>query len=128
MNQEHPPSFSFKKRINSFKYAINGLKTVLETQANFMIHLIVAVLVTAAGLYFQVSVWEWSILVLTITIVLAAEIFNTAIEKLIDLVSPDYNILAGKIKDIAAGAVLIASLGAAIIGFAIFLPKILCLL
>jgi diacylglycerol kinase len=127
MNQEHLPSFSLKKRISSFKYAINGLKTVLVTQANFMIHLIAAVIVTAAGLFFQISIWEWSILVLTITMVLALEVFNTAIEKLIDLVSPDYNILAGKIKDIAAGAVLIASLGAAIIGFAIFLPKILCL-
>jgi len=127
MNQKQPPSFSLKKRINSFKYAINGLKIILETQANFMIHLVAAVLVTAGGLYFQISFWEWSVLVLIIALVLSAEAFNTAIEKLVDLVSPDYNIKAGQIKDIAAGAVLIVSIAAVLIGMVIFLPKILYL-
>lgn len=127
MNQKQPQPFSLKKRINSFKYAINGLKIILETQANFMIHLVAAVLVTAAGLYFQISLWEWSIIVITIAVVLSAEAFNTAIEKLIDLVSPEYNKKAGQIKDISAGAVLIVSMAAVIVGLSIFLPKVLYL-
>lgn len=125
MNQQENPSFSIKKRINSFKYAINGLKIILSTQHNFLIHLIVAVLVTAAGLFFKVSDIEWCILILTMAMVLGAEAFNTSIEKLTDLVSPDYNAQAGKVKDLAAAAVLIAAIASIIIGLTIFLPKAL---
>ena len=125
MNQQKNTSFSIKKRIISFKYAINGLKIILSTQHNFLIHLIVAVLVTVAGLFFKVSDLEWCILIITIALVLGAEAFNTSIEKLTDIVSPDFNIQAGKVKDIAAAAVLITALASVIIGLTIFLPKIL---
>lgn len=124
MNQQETPLFSFKKRMVSFKYAFNGLKIILATQHNFMIHLVVAVLVTAAGLIFQIAILEWCIIVITIAIVLIAESFNTSIEKLTDLVSPEYNIQAAKIKDIAAASVLIAAIASVIIGLTIFLPKI----
>lgn len=109
----------------SFKYALNGLKVILTTQHNFLIHLIVAAFVTAAGLFFRVSILEWCVLVLTIAMVLVAEAFNTSIEKLTDMVSPDYNLQAGKVKDIAAAAVLIAAITSIIIGITIFLPKLL---
>ena len=125
MNQQKNTSFSIKKRIISFKYAINGLKIILSTQHNFLIHLIVAVLVTVAGLFFKVSDLEWCILIITIALVLGAEAFNTSIEKLTDIVSPDFNIQAGKVKDIAAAAVLITALASVIIGLTIFLPKII---
>lgn len=124
MDQEKSPSFSIKERIASFKYALNGLKIILETQHNFMIHLIAAILVTAAGLFFHVSNIEWIIIIITIAIVLCAEAINTSIEKLTDLVSPDYNEQAGKVKDIAAAAVLIAAIASVIVGVIIFLPKI----
>jgi len=124
MNQQETPAFSIKKRILSFKYAFNGLKIIISTQHNFMIHLVAAVLVTAAGLIFQISISEWCIIILTIAMVLGAEAFNTSIEKLTDLVSPEYHILAGKIKDIAAASVLIAAIASVIIGLTIFLPKI----
>lgn len=124
MDQEKSPSFSIKERIASFKYALNGLKIILETQHNFMIHLIAAILVTAAGLFFHVSNIEWIIIIITIAIVLCAEAINTSIEKLTDLVSPDYDEQAGKVKDIAAAAVLIAAIASVIVGVIIFLPKI----
>ena len=124
MHQQETPVFSFKKRIVSFKYAFNGLKIILATQHNFLIHLAVATLVTAAGLIFKIAIWEWCIIVITIAIVLIAEAFNTSIEKVTDLISPEHNILAGKIKDIAAASVLLASIASVIIGLTIFLPKI----
>lgn len=124
MDQEKSPSFSIKERIASFKYALNGLKIILETQHNFMIHLIAAILVTAAGLFFHVSNIEWIIIIITIAIVLCIEAINTSIEKLTDLVSPDYDEQAGKVKDIAAAAVLIAAIASVIVGVIIFLPKI----
>ncbi len=85
------------------------------------------VLVIALGLYFEITPTEWCIIVFAIAIVLAAEAFNTAIEDLTDLVSPEPHPLAGHAKDLAAGAVLLTAIGAAIVGLLIFLPKILAL-
>ena len=123
MKQQENPSFSLKKRVTSFKYALKGLKIILATQHNFLIHLIVAAFVAGAGLFFKVSLIEWCVLILTIAMVLVVEAFNTSIEKLTDIVSPDYNLQAGKVKDIAAAAVLIAAIASIIIGITIFLPK-----
>lgn len=72
----------------------------------------------------KISITEWCFVTLCITLVIMAEAFNTAIENLTDLVSPDFHPLAGKTKDLAAGAVLIFSIGAVIVGLLIFLPKI----
>ena len=128
MNQQETPAFSVKKRIVSFKYAFNGIKIILSTQHNFLIHLAVAILVTAAGMIFKIAIWEWCIIVITIAMVLVAEAFNTSIEKLTNLVSPEHNILAEKIKDVAAASVLIAAIASVIIGLTIFLPKIFLLI
>lgn len=125
MNQQNNPSFSIKKRIHSFKFAFKGLRYILETQDNFLIHLVIAVLVTAAGLLLDISNLEWCLLVITIAMVLGAEAFNTSLEKLTDIVSPDYNVKAGIVKDIAAAGVLITAIASVIIGLIIFLPKIL---
>jgi diacylglycerol kinase (ATP) len=112
-----------KKRLDSFRYAISGIAVLLRTQANARIHLAVTCAVVVAGVFFQISVTEWCLVVLAIALVFSAEAFNTALEYLTDLVSPGVHPIAGKAKDLAAGAVLIAAMGAALVGTLIFLPK-----
>jgi len=116
-----------KKRLNSFRYAFAGIASLVRSQANAKIHLAATALVIVAGFYFKISLNEWCIVTLTIAAVLAAEAFNTALEHLTDLASPDFHPLAGKAKDVAAGAVLFIAIGAAVVGFLIFLPKIMAL-
>ena len=116
-----------KKRLNSFRYAIAGIADMTRSQANVKIHLVATVLVIIAGCYFDLNHTEWCLVVLAIASVLAAEGFNTALEYLTDLVSPNHHPLAGKAKDVAAGAVLLAAIGAAAVGLLIFLPKIMAL-
>lgn len=111
-----------QKRIKSFGYAFKGIGSLLKKEHNAWIHCSAIVLVTIAGFYFGITPTEWCIVVLCFGIVLAAEGFNTAIERLVDLVSPDYHPIAGDVKDVAAGAVLICALAAAIVGFIVFLP------
>lgn len=114
-----------RDRLNSFKYAFNGLRLLFQTQIHGKFHLFFAVFVLIAGVFFNISTTEWCFVVLSVTLVIAAEAFNTALEKLTDLVSPDYHELAGHAKDLAAGAVLMCALGSVVIGFIIFLPKLL---
>ncbi len=116
-----------KERIASFGYAFEGIFEVIKSQPNFKIHIFAALLSIGAGFYFKISTLEWCSIVGLIALVFGAETFNTAIEHLTNLVSPDYHILAKKTKDAAAGAVLFIAIGAAIIGLLIFLPKILTL-
>lgn len=116
---------SLRQRFNSFKYAIAGIREVISSQLNMKIHLFIALLVVLGGFFFSISVLEWCLIIMAIASVLSAEAFNTAIEHLTDLVSPDHHPLAGKAKDAAAGAVLLVAIGASIIGLLIFLPKIL---
>ncbi len=84
-----------------------------------------AVLSIGAGFYFEISITEWSLVILCIAGVLSAEAFNTGLEYLTDLVSPEYHLLAKKTKDVAAAGVLLMAIGAAIIGIIIFFPKIM---
>lgn len=116
-----------KKRLNSFKYAFNGIVELVRSQPNAKIHLAFTCIVIAGGFFFQISTTEWCLSILSIALVLSAEAFNTSLEYLTDLVSPDYHELAGKTKDVAAGAVLISAIGAAIVGSIIFLPKVFLL-
>lgn len=116
-----------KKLIRSFGYAFKGIAYATTTQLNFRIHLGATVLAAAMGLFFRISGHEWLWIALCITIVLVAEIFNTMIEALTDMVSPGYNEKAGHIKDMSAGAVVIAAAFALIVGLVIFLPKIILL-
>jgi len=103
---------------------VAGIADLLKSQPNAVIHLIAAVVVVAAGFFFSLSATEWGFAIVAIAFVFAAEALNTALEYLTDLVSPEYHPLAGRAKDAAAGAVLIAAIGSAIIGSIIFLPKI----
>ncbi len=108
----------------SFTFAFNGIKYLVKTQHNFWIHIVAAIGVIIAGFYFNISTIEWVMICLTIGGVLTAEALNSAIELIVDKISPEFNKTAGLIKDVAAGAVLIFALAAAIIGALIFIPKI----
>lgn len=108
----------------SFKYAFKGIYFLLATQRNARIHLAAMALVIFGGFYFSISSTEWMVVIIAIGLVFAAEAFNTAIEQLVDMVSPEFNKSAGRIKDLAAGVVLITAIAAAIAGIIIFGPKI----
>jgi diacylglycerol kinase (ATP) len=113
-----------KKRIESFGFALSGLSMLFKSQANARIHLAMAAAVLAAGFFFSLSPTEWSLVLFAIAIVFAAEAFNTSLEKLTDLASPEHHPLAGQAKDLAAAAVLVTACGAAAEGLVIFLPKL----
>ena len=114
-----------KKRIKSFVYAFQGLGSFLKKEHNAWIHCTAIVVVVSAGLYYRITATEWCIVLLCFGLVLSAEAFNTAIERLVNLVSPDFHPIAGDVKDVAAGAVLICAIASAIIGCIIFIPYIL---
>lgn len=116
-----------KKLIRSFGYAFKGVAYATTSQLNFRIHLVATVLATIAGILLHISPGEWQWVMLCVTIVLVTEIFNTMVETLVDLVSPGFNEKAGRVKDMAAGAVVIAATFALATGLIIFLPKILLL-
>ena len=115
----------FIRFLKSFEYAWHGIVYTVTTQANFRRHIVVALIAILAGWYYELSLTEWCLVLLSIGTVWTAELINTAIEHLTDIVSPDYNELIGKVKDIAAGAVLFAAIAAGIVGLIVFLPHIL---
>ncbi len=117
-----------RKFIRGFGFAINGIWHAAATQLNFRVHLVAAVIAVYAGYALHISKDEWLWIILCIAMVLVAELFNTAIEFLTDLVSPEYNKKAGLVKDMSAGAVLITAIGALVIGLIIFVPKLLVLI
>jgi diacylglycerol kinase (ATP) len=117
-----------RKTIRGFYFAGRGIVFFLKAPSNAWIHILAACFACGSGFYFCISRWEWCAVVVAIGGVLVAEMFNTAVELLVDLVSPGFNEKAGRIKDIAAGAVLVASIGAAMIGAVVFIPKLLLLL
>jgi len=117
-----------KKIIRSFGYAFKGIAYATATQLNFRVHLLLTALAVLMGFALHISVGEWEWLALCVTLVLVAELFNTMIEALVDLVSPGYNEKAGHVKDMSAGAVVITALFALIIGLIIFLPKLFLLI
>lgn len=112
-----------KKRIRSFAFALKGIKLVFGSEPNMKIHLIMSFLVVICGFIFTISITEWMICILCFGLVFGAEMLNTSIENVVNLVSPEHNELAGKAKDIAAGAVLICAIASAIVGLIIFVPK-----
>lgn len=121
---KNPKGNFIVNRVKSFGFAFKGLWLFVSTQANSWIHLLAVAVVTAAGFWYHITKTEWLICFLCFGLVISAEIFNTAIEYLVDLVSPEFNPKAGKIKDLAAAAVLAAAGFAAIVGIIIFWPYI----
>jgi diacylglycerol kinase len=117
-----------KKFIRGFGYALNGIWHASVTQLNFRVHLVAALVTLYAGYTLHISASEWLWIILCIAMVLIAELFNTALEFLTDLVSPEYNKMAGLVKDMSAGAVLVTAICALVIGLIIFVPKLLVLI
>jgi diacylglycerol kinase len=127
MNQP-TPQHPFKSRsfIHSLGYACDGLKSALGTERNLRTHTVLTILVVAAGLYFNINRWDWAILLLCITIMVAVELLNTALEYLVDmLVDGRHSYHAKQVKDIAAGACLVTATGTGVTGILIFLPYLL---
>lgn len=113
-----------KYQVMSFKYAFWGLGHFYKTEAKAIIHTSAAIIAVVFGILFHISSIEWLLIVFSIGLVIFAEVFNTAIERITDLVSPDHHPLAGQAKDLAAGAVMVVSIISVIVGALIFLPKI----
>ena len=114
-----------KKLINSFKYAFKGLGSAVKSERNMKIHFTMMMLVIIAGIFFNIAIWEWITCFILFGLVIVMECVNTAIEIIVDIVSPKYNEAAGRAKDIAAGGVLACAIGATVAGIFIFLPKVL---
>ncbi len=113
------------KLVKSFYFAISGICYAIKTQRNMKIHTLALILVVALGLWLDLSRIEWSIVLLIVGLVIISEMLNTAMEALVDLETQEYHPLAKTAKDVAAGAVLLASIISIIIGVLIFWPKIL---
>jgi diacylglycerol kinase (ATP) len=120
--------FSVIGRIKCFRYAFIGLWTLLKTQHSAWCHAAATIAVIVVGLYFGLSQHEWCWLVLAMTSVWTAEAFNTSIEFLSDVASPEYNPLIKHAKDVAAAAVLTTVIGAIAIGLLTLGPYILALI
>ncbi|HLK30367.1 MAG TPA: diacylglycerol kinase family protein [Puia sp.] len=117
--------FSMAAQLKSFKYAFNGIKEFIITEHNARIHLTATIAVIVASFIFRISLHEAMMVAISIGMVWTAEMFNTCIEKIMDFMSVETHPAIKSIKDIAAGAVLVASIAAFVIGLIIFIPKIL---
>ncbi len=117
--------FDLKKLFKSFHYALQGIHYALNNDQNLVVHFIVALLVILASIILKVNPFEMGILGVTILVVISTEMINSAIEKMIDLITKEHRAEAKIAKDISAGMVLLTAIGAAIIGVLIFVPHIL---
>jgi len=109
----------------SFQFAFDGFRYAIQTQRNLRIQLVFAVVVITLSTFLPMVFIEWAILFLLISLVIVAEILNTAIEKTIDLIVTEYNPLAKTVKDLSAAAVLFIAFTAIVVGLFIYLPKLL---
>jgi diacylglycerol kinase len=117
--------FSWKDRGKSFAFAWSGIKAVLRTEHNSWIHLCLTVAAVALGFILKISSGEFLALIISMTIVWMAEIFNTALEKAMDFISTEKHPQIKLVKDLAAAAVLVSAVSALLVGSIIFIPKIL---
>ena len=120
-----PPDGLWRRRVASFGHAGRGVWSALTSEVHLRFHAAATVVVLGLGFYCGISRLEWALVALAIAGVWTAELLNTAIEALTDLASPDFHPLAGKAKDVAAGAVLLAALGALVVGVLVFGPHLL---
>jgi len=120
--------FSIPKRLKSFSYAFNGLKILLKEEHNARIHLVVAGLVIIAGFVLNISLFEWLVVCILIGLILAMEIINSVVENICDYISPKWDAVIKKVKDLMAAGVLIIAIISVICGIIIFAPKLYLLL
>lgn len=120
----HKKEGFLKNRLRSVGFAMRGAFLLIKTESSIKIQLSIAIMVTIAGIYFGISQVEWIVQILAIGIVMGIEGLNTAIEKICDYQQPNFDERIGFIKDISAGAVMLVSVAAVIVGLIIYLPKI----
>ncbi|MDU1892398.1 MAG: diacylglycerol kinase family protein [Dysgonomonas sp.] len=124
MTRNKKNKFSIKERLLSFKYAFNGLRLLFTEEHNSRIHITITIIVVVMGIYFNISISEWLIILLLIALVFCMEIINSAIENLADYISPEWHSKIKKVKDLSAAGVFVAALISVICGLIIFIPKI----
>jgi diacylglycerol kinase (ATP) len=122
MNQKKKKNLLYQ--LATFKFAWQGVRYFFDTELKATLHLIAAILATGLGIFLKISATEWMMIVFAIGIVFIAEIANTAIELMVDLITKDQNRVAGIIKDLAAAAVLAASATALVVGLIVYLPRL----
>lgn len=115
----------WKRLLKSFKYALDGIHYAFRYEQNIIVHFLATVVVVIAGMFFKISYTEWLICLIVIGLVIATELLNTAIEAVVDLACPKIDPLAKIAKDTASGAVLVFATVAIVVGFLIFVPKII---
>ena len=111
------------KRLLGFKYATKGAWMLLRNEASIQVQTVVALGITAAGFYYQISATEWIAQTLAIGLVLSIEGLNTAIEELANFVHPDFHDKIGYVKDVAAGAVFFTAIATIVVACLIYIPK-----
>lgn len=121
---EKCPKFSIRKLIKSFSFAGRGVAWVWRSEPNFRVHCLTAFIAAGLGFFLKIGSVEWIAIVISIGMVMGAEVFNSSIEVLADAVHPQKHPLIEKAKDASAGAVLLFALAALIVGAIIFLPKL----
>lgn len=119
-----PTSKAVYHRMASVKFAMEGILLLVKTQRNFQIHLLATVIVIILGIVINLNTIEWAIIIICCVLVLSAEAFNTSIELLCDMVTKDYHPLIKRVKDVAAGGVLIVAIGAFLVGSLIVLRRL----
>lgn len=129
MNQpvKNSNKFSLVKKYRSFICALSGLKTFVLEEHNSWLYILGIVLSVALGFFFHINLYEWLAQCIVTVLICSVELVNTSLENTVDLISPEYHILAKKAKDIASAAVLMAALGALVVFLTIYLPKFLAL-
>jgi undecaprenol kinase len=124
MNMDSNGNRNSNSLLRSFSYAIYGIWTAILSERNMKIHVSISILVIGSGLFFRISKQDWLFVFLAIGGMMALELANTAIERVVDLVTEEYHPLAKQAKDLAAGAVFIFAIISVIIGIFIFLPYV----
>ncbi len=117
--------FTISGRIKSFRYAIQGLATMLKSQHNAWVHALATGIVCFVGLLLELTRWDWCWIALAIVAVWIAEALNTSLEFLANIVCPMHHPLVKQAKDVAAGAVLISAVGSVVIGTLVIIPRAL---
>lgn len=117
-----------RRRAASFGYAFLGIGAALRTEVHLRFHALATVVVIGLSFYFDISRLEWALVALAVGGVWGLELMNTAVEAVVNLVSPEYHPLAGRAKDVAAGAVLAGALAALVVGLLVFGPRVWALL
>lgn len=124
MSKKGSEKFSLEKRSKSALYALNGLRVLFLEEHNSRIHIAIVIVVVTGGFLLKISNTEWLVICILIALVFSLEIINSAIENICDYISPQWNEVIKKVKDLAAAAVFVSSVISVICGAIIFLPKL----